>query len=87
MYRPGQLFENPVKNTDAIAISSGSNYITNCNIYLLYLLLFQNPDVGKKEIWYSSEVLLERMDVETLTENSTITLINWGNVIITKITR
>lgn len=32
-------------------------------------------------------MLLERVDAEILKEGETVTLINWGNVIITKITR
>ena len=38
-------------------------------------------------MWYSSQVYVERGDVETLRVGDTVTLINWGNVIISKITR
>ncbi len=31
--------------------------------------------------------MIERVDAETLKEGMTVTLINWGNVIVTSITR
>ena len=54
---------------------------------ILSLILFQNADVGEKEVWYSSRVLLEGADAQTFTEGEKITLINWGNVVITKINK
>ena len=50
-------------------------------------LFFQNADVGEKEVWYSSRVLLEGADAQTFSEGEKVTLINWGNVIITKINK
>uniref|UniRef100_A0A8C8SGV3 Bifunctional glutamate/proline--tRNA ligase n=1 Tax=Pelusios castaneus TaxID=367368 RepID=A0A8C8SGV3_9SAUR len=47
----------------------------------------KNADVGLKPVWYSSKVLIDGADAETLTEGETVTFINWGNVIITKIHR
>lgn len=38
-------------------------------------------------MWYSSEIFIERVDVESFKEGATVTLINWGNVTVTKITR
>ena len=38
-------------------------------------------------MWYSSDVLIERVDADTLNVGDTVTLINWGNVIITKINK
>ena len=38
-------------------------------------------------MWYSSDVLIERVDAEALNVGDTVTLINWGNVIITKINK
>uniref|UniRef100_A0A8D2LLI1 Bifunctional glutamate/proline--tRNA ligase n=1 Tax=Varanus komodoensis TaxID=61221 RepID=A0A8D2LLI1_VARKO len=45
----------------------------------------KNAEVGLKPIWYSPKVLIEGADAETLTEGETVTFINWGNIIITKI--
>ncbi|XP_030413344.1 bifunctional glutamate/proline--tRNA ligase isoform X4 [Gopherus evgoodei] len=47
----------------------------------------KNADVGLKPVWYSSQVLIDGADAETLTEGETVTFINWGNIIITKIHR
>ena len=38
-------------------------------------------------MWYSSRVLLEGADAQTFPEGEKVTLINWGNVIITKINK
>ncbi|XP_060610231.2 bifunctional glutamate/proline--tRNA ligase isoform X6 [Anolis sagrei] len=45
----------------------------------------KNAEVGLKPVWYSSKVLIEGGDAETLTEGEMVTFINWGNVIISKI--
>ncbi|KAM9156422.1 bifunctional glutamate/proline--tRNA ligase [Pangshura tecta] len=47
----------------------------------------KNADVGLKPVWYSSKVLIDGADAETLTEGEIVTFINWGNIIITKIHR
>ncbi|NXI47785.1 SYEP ligase, partial [Galbula dea] len=47
----------------------------------------QNAEVGLKPVWYSSEVLIEGADAETLTEGEVVTFINWGNLIITQLNR
>ncbi|XP_039385568.1 bifunctional glutamate/proline--tRNA ligase isoform X1 [Mauremys reevesii] len=47
----------------------------------------KNADVGLKPVWYTSKVLIDGADAETLTEGETVTFINWGNIIITKIHR
>uniref|UniRef100_A0A673KS25 glutamate--tRNA ligase n=1 Tax=Sinocyclocheilus rhinocerous TaxID=307959 RepID=A0A673KS25_9TELE len=47
----------------------------------------KNADVGMKQVWYGPKVLIEGADAETFTEGETVTFINWGNVIITKIHR
>ena len=43
--------------------------------------------MGQKEVWYSSNILLEQVDVESLSEGVTVTLINWGNAVITTVNR
>ncbi|XP_048352939.1 bifunctional glutamate/proline--tRNA ligase isoform X2 [Sphaerodactylus townsendi] len=45
----------------------------------------KNAEIGLKPVWYSPKVLIEGADAETLTEGETVTFINWGNIIITKI--
>ncbi|XP_077195866.1 bifunctional glutamate/proline--tRNA ligase isoform X5 [Paroedura picta] len=45
----------------------------------------KNAEVGLKPVWYSPRVLIEGADAETLAEGETVTFINWGNIIITKI--
>ncbi|XP_014732386.1 PREDICTED: bifunctional glutamate/proline--tRNA ligase isoform X2 [Sturnus vulgaris] len=47
----------------------------------------KNADVGLKPVWYSSRVLIEGADAETLAEGEVVTFINWGNIIITKLSR
>uniref|UniRef100_A0A8C9VSR4 Bifunctional glutamate/proline--tRNA ligase n=1 Tax=Scleropages formosus TaxID=113540 RepID=A0A8C9VSR4_SCLFO len=47
----------------------------------------KNPDVGMKPVWYGPRVLIEGADAETFSEGETVTFINWGNIIITKIQR
>uniref|UniRef100_A0A669F2F2 Bifunctional glutamate/proline--tRNA ligase n=1 Tax=Oreochromis niloticus TaxID=8128 RepID=A0A669F2F2_ORENI len=47
----------------------------------------KNAEVGMKEVWYSPRVLIEGADAETFTEGETVTFINWGNLIITKINK
>ncbi|XP_057875960.1 bifunctional glutamate/proline--tRNA ligase isoform X6 [Melospiza georgiana] len=47
----------------------------------------KNADVGLKPVWYSSRVLIEGADAETLAEGEVVTFINWGNIIITKLNR
>ena len=40
-----------------------------------------------KEVWYSSRVMLEGEDVQTLKDGEKVTLVNWGNVRINKINK
>ncbi|KAM8945260.1 bifunctional glutamate/proline--tRNA ligase isoform 2-T2 [Pelodytes ibericus] len=47
----------------------------------------KNADVGTKPLWYGPRVLIEGADAETFSEGETVTFINWGNIIITKINR
>uniref|UniRef100_A0AAX7UYD9 WHEP-TRS domain-containing protein n=1 Tax=Astatotilapia calliptera TaxID=8154 RepID=A0AAX7UYD9_ASTCA len=47
----------------------------------------KNAEVGMKEVWYGPRVLIEGADAETFTEGETVTFINWGNLIITKINK
>nr|XP_020664115.1 bifunctional glutamate/proline--tRNA ligase isoform X4 [Pogona vitticeps] len=45
----------------------------------------KNAEVGLKPVWYSPKVLIEGADAQTLAEGETVTFINWGNIIISKI--
>ncbi|XP_046886457.1 bifunctional glutamate/proline--tRNA ligase isoform X3 [Hypomesus transpacificus] len=45
----------------------------------------KNTEVGMKEVWYGPKVLVEGADAETFHEGETVTFINWGNIVITKI--
>ncbi|CAI8048419.1 Bifunctional glutamate/proline--tRNA ligase, partial [Geodia barretti] len=47
----------------------------------------KNPEVGQKEVWYSQKIFVEGADAETLQEGETVTLLNWGNVLVSKVTR
>ncbi|XP_053721197.1 bifunctional glutamate/proline--tRNA ligase isoform X1 [Synchiropus splendidus] len=47
----------------------------------------KNADVGVKEVWYGPRVLVEGADAETFSEGETVTFINWGNLVITKINK
>lgn len=52
-----------------------------------YLSIQQNPSVGNKEVWYGPKVFIEGEDAVTLSEGEMVTLMNWGNVRITKINK
>ena len=45
----------------------------------------QNPDVGKKVVWYGPHVLIEREDAESFVVGTDVTFINWGNLTITDV--
>ncbi|KAG9336815.1 hypothetical protein JZ751_003163 [Albula glossodonta] len=47
----------------------------------------KNADVGMKKVWYGPRVLIEGADAETFSEGETVTFINWGNIIISKINK
>ncbi len=45
----------------------------------------KNAELGNKKVVYSSEILLEQADALTLEQDEEITLMNWGNAIVRKI--
>jgi glutamyl-tRNA synthetase len=45
------------------------------------------PEMGFKQVHYSNTILLESDDANLIEEGEEVTLINWGNAIIEKITR
>ncbi|ODN81138.1 glutamate-tRNA ligase [Cryptococcus amylolentus CBS 6039] len=44
----------------------------------------KNPEVGDKEMVFSSEVLLEQEDAKTFGDNEEITAMDWGNAFVSK---
>lgn len=47
----------------------------------------KNKDVGHKNVWFSSTCYLELADTVNLSEGEKVTLMDFGNVTITKITK
>eukprot|EP01125_Pyxidicula_operculata_P006270 TRINITY_DN2177_c0_g1_i1.p1 TRINITY_DN2177_c0_g1~~TRINITY_DN2177_c0_g1_i1.p1 ORF type:complete len:716 (-),score=203.18 TRINITY_DN2177_c0_g1_i1:35-2182(-) len=47
----------------------------------------QNPDLGKKTITRCNKIYLEQVDAALLKDDTEVTLMDWGNVIITKVVR
>ncbi|KAI4094523.1 MAG: hypothetical protein LQ339_007484 [Xanthoria mediterranea] len=45
----------------------------------------KNPDLGTKKVAYSSEILIDQTDAQSFTPDEEITLMNWGNAIVRKI--
>ena len=41
--------------------------------------------LGTKKVWYSASIIMEQEDVQTLAQDEEITLMNWGNAIVRKI--
>lgn len=46
----------------------------------------KNPDVGTKKVAFSKSLILDQEDVKLFALNEEITLMNWGNAIVRKIT-
>ncbi|SMN18041.1 similar to Saccharomyces cerevisiae YGL245W GUS1 Glutamyl-tRNA synthetase (GluRS), forms a complex with methionyl-tRNA synthetase (Mes1p) and Arc1p [Maudiozyma saulgeensis] len=44
----------------------------------------KNPAVGEKKVIYYKDVVIDKADAESLDDNEEVTLMDWGNVIITK---
>lgn len=47
----------------------------------------KNPDLGLKKVWFSDNIIIEDEDAETLGDNEEITLMDWGNAIVTSINK
>merc|ERR1712130_3714 len=47
----------------------------------------KNPDVGEKDTFYSKKVFVESADAELFKEKENVTFVNWGNLMITKVTK
>ena len=46
----------------------------------------KNPGLGTKKVAYSPTILIEQADAQALAQDEEITLMNWGNAIVRKIT-
>ncbi|KAL9126090.1 MAG: hypothetical protein Q9217_004806 [Psora testacea] len=46
----------------------------------------KNHEIGTKKVAYSTEILIEQTDAQNFAQDEEITLMNWGNAIIRKIT-
>ncbi|BAO40004.1 glutamyl-tRNA synthetase [Kluyveromyces marxianus] len=44
----------------------------------------KNPDVGEKKVIYYKDILIDEEDAKLLSEGEEVTLMDWGNAIITK---
>lgn len=44
----------------------------------------KNPDVGEKKVIYYAKVIIDKDDADLIEANEEVTLMDWGNVIITK---
>lgn len=45
----------------------------------------KNADIGTKKLWFSKKVFLDADDGKGLVENEEVTLMDWGNVVITNV--
>jgi glutamyl-tRNA synthetase len=44
----------------------------------------KNPDLGKKKVVYSKNIIIDQADAQSFAEEEEITLMNWGNAIVKK---
>jgi len=44
----------------------------------------KNPDLGKKKVVYSKQIILDQADAQSFADDEEITLMNWGNAIVRK---
>lgn len=47
----------------------------------------KNDTIGTKTVWVGPRILIDGADAETLKEGENTTFINWGNLLIRRITR
>lgn len=46
----------------------------------------KNPELGAKQVAYSTDIIIEQTDAQNLAQDEEITLMNWGNAIVRSIT-
>ncbi|KAK3714012.1 glutamate--tRNA ligase [Vermiconidia calcicola] len=44
----------------------------------------KNPEIGKKKVVFSKNIILDQADAQSFEDNEEITLMNWGNAIVRK---
>lgn len=44
----------------------------------------KNPDVGEKKVIFYKDIVIDKDDADVIEENEEVTLMDWGNIIITK---
>lgn len=44
----------------------------------------KNPDVGEKKVIFYKDIVIDKDDADVIEDNEEVTLMDWGNVIITK---
>lgn len=49
------------------------------------IFIFQDENVGKKTIQRGKCIYVEQVDAQTMPVNATVTLINWGNIIVKQV--
>ncbi|CCH44342.1 glutamyl-tRNA synthetase [Wickerhamomyces ciferrii] len=47
----------------------------------------KNPEVGEKDVIYASDILIDQEDADSLEDGEELTLMDWGNVIVTKLVK
>lgn len=47
----------------------------------------KNADVGEKDIIYASDILIDQEDADSLEDGEELTLMDWGNIIVTKLVK
>lgn len=45
----------------------------------------KNAEIGNKQVWVGSKILIDRVDADSLNEGENATFINWGNLLIKKV--
>ncbi|KAH3679437.1 hypothetical protein WICMUC_000982 [Wickerhamomyces mucosus] len=45
----------------------------------------KNPDVGEKDVIYAKDIIIDQEDADSLEDDEEFTLMDWGNIIITKL--
>lgn len=45
----------------------------------------KNPELGRRNVKISNQILIDQEDAQRIKENENVTFINWGNLLITKI--
>jgi len=47
----------------------------------------KNPELGTKDVFYSNTIYIEGDDAQSLSENEEVTLMDWGNAIVSQVVK